>query len=132
MWWFDIPVHCERIPTVALISLSLTSYGLLLWPSKESACNAGDLGLIPGLERSPGEGKGYLFQYSGLENPMDRGAWWATVHAVTKSRTRLSDFHSLILYTFLLKFLGQFLVAIVWEENFRSFRLPMTDITRFT
>ena len=59
---------------------------------KESACNAGDLGSIPGLGRSPGEGKGYPLQYSGLENPMERGAWRATVHGVAKSRTRLSDF----------------------------------------
>ena len=58
---------------------------------KISACNAGDLGLIPGLGRSPGEGNGYPLQYSCLENPMDRGAWWATVHGVAKSRTRLSD-----------------------------------------
>ena len=45
---------------------------------KVSACNAGDLGLIPGLGRSDGEGNGNPFQYSFLENPMDRGAWWAT------------------------------------------------------
>ena len=49
-----------------------------------SACNAGDPGLIPGLERSPGEGNGNPLQYSGLENPMDRGAWGATVHGVAK------------------------------------------------
>ena len=55
---------------------------------KESACNAGDLGLIPGLGRSPGEGKGYPLQYSFLETPTDRGAWWAAVHGVTKSQTR--------------------------------------------
>ena len=55
---------------------------------KESSCNAGDLGSIPGLGRSPGEGKGYPFQYSGLENSTD-----CTVHRVAKSRTRLSDFH---------------------------------------
>ena len=61
---------------------------------KESTCNAGDPGLIPGSGRSPGEGNGYLFQYSCLENPMDRGAWQATVHGVTKSRTRLSDQHT--------------------------------------
>ena len=60
---------------------------------KESACNAGDLGLIPGLGRSPGEGNGYPLQYSGLENFMDRGAWQATVHGVAKSRTWLSDKH---------------------------------------
>ena len=47
--------------------------------TKESTCNAGDLGLIPGLGRSPGEGNDYPLQYSGLENSMDRGAWQATV-----------------------------------------------------
>ena len=47
---------------------------------------------IPGSGRSPGEGNGTSLQYSGLENPMDRGAWWATVHGVTKSWTQLSDF----------------------------------------
>ena len=47
--------------------------------SKESTCNAGELGLIPGSGRSPGEGKGKPLQCSCLENPMDRGAWWATV-----------------------------------------------------
>ena len=60
---------------------------------KESACNAGDLGSIPGLRRSPGGGNGYPLQYSGLENSMDRGAWRAAVHGVTKSWTQLSNFH---------------------------------------
>ena len=55
---------------------------------QESACNAGDLGSIPGLERSPGEGKGCPIQYSGLENSMDY-----IVHGVAKSRTLLNDFH---------------------------------------
>ena len=55
---------------------------------KESTCNARDLGSIPGLGRSPGEGKGYTLQYSGLENSMD-----CIVHGVPKSQTRLSDFH---------------------------------------
>ena len=54
---------------------------------KASACNAGDLGLIPGSERSPGEGNGNALQYSCLENYMDRGDWWATVHGITKSWT---------------------------------------------
>ena len=58
---------------------------------KESACNAGHTGLIPGMGRSPGEGDGNPFQYSCLENPMDRGACWATVHGVPKSWTQLSD-----------------------------------------
>ena len=51
---------------------------------KESACSAGDLGLIPGSGRSPGEGNGNPLQYSCLENPMDRGAWQAIVHGVTR------------------------------------------------
>ena len=59
---------------------------------KASACSAGDLGSIPGLGRSPGEGNGNPLQYSCLENPMDGGAWWATVHGVAKNRTRLRDF----------------------------------------
>ena len=57
---------------------------------KESTCNAGDLGSIPGLGRSPGEGKGYPLQYSGLENSTD-----CIVHGAKKSWTRLSNFHSL-------------------------------------
>ena len=58
---------------------------------KASASNAGDLGSIPGSGRSPGEGNSNPLQYSCLENPTDGEAWWATVHGVTKSRTRLSD-----------------------------------------
>ena len=57
---------------------------------KNLPANAGevrDAGSIPGSERSPGEGHGNLLQYSWLENPTDRGAWWATVHGVTKSHT---------------------------------------------
>ena len=58
---------------------------------KESACNIGDKSSIPGLGRSPEEGNGYPLQYSCLENSMDRGAWWAMVHGLAKSLTRLSD-----------------------------------------
>ena len=61
--------------------------------AKESACNAGDWGLIPGSERSPEEGNGYPLQYSCLGNPMDSVAYRATVCGVAKSRTGLSDFH---------------------------------------
>ena len=66
-------------------------WGLADSDGKESACNAGDLSSIPGLGRSPGEGSGNPFQYSCLKNFMDRGAWRATIHGVTKSRTRPSD-----------------------------------------
>ena len=70
-------------------------YGLPLWlSSKESAGNAGDtehMDLISELERSPGGGNGIPLQYSCLKNPIDRGAWWATVHGVTESqRAQLS------------------------------------------
>ena len=60
--------------------------------SKASVYNAGDLGSIPGSGRFPGEENGNPLQYSCLENPMDGGAWWATVHGVAKRRARLSDF----------------------------------------
>ena len=59
--------------------------------SKASACNVGDLGLIPGLGRSPEEGNGYPLQYSCLDTSVDRGAWRTVVHEVTKSWTQLSD-----------------------------------------
>ena len=60
---------------------------------KEHACKEGDLGSIPGLGRSPGEGTGYPLQYSCLGKPMDRGALQPTVHGIAKSQTRKSDFH---------------------------------------
>ena len=59
--------------------------------SKESTCNSGDLGSIPGLGRSPGGRHDNPLQHSCLEDPMDRGAWLATVHGVAKSWARLSD-----------------------------------------
>ena len=58
---------------------------------KNPRVNAGDPGLIPGLGRSLEEGNDNSFQYSCLENPMDRGAWWATAHGAAQSQTRLSD-----------------------------------------
>ena len=69
----------------------------ILFPSgsngEESACNAGDLGLIPGSGRSPGEGNSNPFQYSCLENPIHREAWQDTVHGITESQTRLNKTH---------------------------------------
>ena len=76
-----------------LLSKGLTS--LVAQMVKASGYNVGDLGSIPGSGRSPGEGNVTSLQYSCLENPMDRGAWWAAVHGVTKSRTLLSNFTSL-------------------------------------
>ena len=73
-----------RLPTPVFLGFPCGSAG------KESACNKGDLGSIPWLGRSPGEGNGSPLQYSCLENPMDRGAWRATVHGVTRVRNNLA------------------------------------------
>ena len=72
------PLQCSWVPLVAQLV-------------RESTCDEGDLGSIPGSGRSPGGGHGNLLQYSCLENPMDRGAWWATAHEVTESRAQRSD-----------------------------------------
>ena len=80
-----MPVWALYYTNVKALELPSSSNG------KESACNAGDLGLIPGSGRSPGEGNGNPLQYSCLEDSMDRGAWGAAVHGVAKSRTRLRD-----------------------------------------
>ena len=72
--------------------MRLEQNSLVVQTVKASAYNAGDPGSIPGSGRSPGEGNGNPLQYSCLENPMDGGAWLATVHGVAKSWTRLNDF----------------------------------------
>ena len=74
-----------------LLNCILVSHMKVTHMVKESACKAEDLGSIPGSGRSPGEGNGSPLWYSCLENSMDRGAWWATIHGVTKSQTRLSN-----------------------------------------
>ena len=91
-WWYFF----YKDKKLSLENLDKYKYHLVFpggSDGKESSCNAGNLGLIPRLGRSPGEGNGYPLQYSGLENSMDRGAWWAIVHGVAKSWTWLSDFH---------------------------------------
>ena len=82
------PWDCKELDMTEWLSL----HNLIVLNSagKESACNAGDLGSIPGLGRSPGGGHDNPFHCFCLENLMDRGAWWATVHRVAKSRTQLS------------------------------------------
>ena len=100
--WFNVAVQgtLESSPAPQLKSISSLALSLLCFPcgsgGKESACNAGDLGCIPGLGRSPAEGKSYPLQYSGLENSMD-----CTVCGVAKSQIGLSNFH---LHTFILIF----------------------------
>ena len=81
-WVRKIHWRRDRLPTPAFLGFPGDSAG------KESTCNEGDLGSIPGLRRSPGEGNSYSLQYSGLENSMD-----CIVHGAPKSRTQLSDFH---------------------------------------
>ena len=83
------------------MSLRIRLTGLPCWSDgKESSCKAGDLGLILGSGRSPGEGNGNPLQYSRLENSMDRGAWWVIVHGVTKSldRTEQLTLSLLVIY----------------------------------
>ena len=88
----DIYDQNSPLPKDSITFYYILEVGLPQWlNSKESTCNAGasgDAGSIPGLGRSPGEGIGYPLQYSCLENAMDRGAWWATVHGVSKSQTQ--------------------------------------------
>ena len=104
---------------------------------KESTCNTGDLGLIPGLGRSFGEGNCYPLQYPGLENSMDRGAWKATVHGVAKSKALLSNFNfkhlcnsyhtSGIVATVLQTFTP---FASIIDLRIRSYNLHFTDKER--
>ena len=84
---------------------------------KESTCNAGDLALIPGLGRSPGRGHGNPLQYFCLENPMDRGAWRATVHGVSRIRHDWATKHTgTLLNTFILKVKDSiiYLIKLQW------------------
>ena len=81
-WVRKIPWRRDRLPIPVFLGCPCGSAG------KESTYNVGDLGSIPNLERSPGEGKGYPLQYSGQKNSMD-----CTVHGIAKSQTQLRDFH---------------------------------------
>ena len=82
-------VNTEEQGFIVVVLLACFLQGVV---GKESVCNSGDSGSIPGLGRSAGEGSGYPLQRSYLENPMDRGAWQVTVHGFAKSWTKLSDF----------------------------------------
>ena len=82
---------------------------------KACANNAGDPGSFPGSGRFSGEGNGNPLQYSCLENPLNRGAWWATVHGVTKSRTRLSNYTSL--HFFISSMDKQLFLLSNWTNN---------------
>ena len=87
---------------------------------KESACNAGDLGLIPGLGKSPGEGKGYPLHYSGLKNSMD-----SIVHGLTKSRTQMSNLHFSFRQIFKINYLDKYLDYLSLQDWKRSVFIPI-------
>ena len=89
---------------------------------KESACNAGDLGSIPGLGRSPGEGNSYPLQYSGLEKSMD-----CIVHGVAKSQTQLNDFH-LYLFCYILKLKNMLLADNLGLNSVINFYYSICDL----
>ena len=89
------------------------------YAGKEYAFNVGDLGLIPGLERYPGEGKGYLLQYSGLENSMN-----CTVHGVSKSWTRLSLIHTAILNILKIFYIFMYAVSVFCKRSNFVFACP--------
>ena len=99
---------------------------------KVSVCSAGDQGLIPGLGRSPGEGNGNPLQYSCLENPMDGGAWWAAVHGVAKSRTRLNDFSFTFHFHALEKAMATHSSVLAWRipETWGPGGLPSMELCR--
>ena len=104
-------LYCKQSLTRSLLSISpfivlfkwdhmifefMSNLGLPWWLScKEFTCQAGDVGSVPGLGRSLGEGNGNALQYSCMENSMDGGAWRSRVHGVTKSQTRVSNFYFL-------------------------------------
>ena len=94
---------------------------------KESACNAGNPGLIPRLERYPGRGNGNPLRYSCLGNLMDRGTWWTTVHGVGKSQTRLS-MHAKIEYMCVYIYLSHFTIVINNIINPLYFNKTKTEV----
>ena len=104
----DLWAHTPREYINILFFINLLSVEDIYWNqlgfpggsvNKESACNSGDLGLIPESRGSPGEGNGYPFQYSCLKNPMDRGLWQATVHGVMKELDTTEQLSTLTAHT---------------------------------
>ena len=132
---------CWKVTVIERMTLSLkmglcilNQASLVVQIMKESTCNIGDPGSIPGSGRSPGGRNGYPLQYSCLENPMDRGALWATVHGVAKSQAWLTEwislsFHSELQVRFFLKELKKWIQAFRWEawlnprKRWRHFRV---------
>ena len=120
-WVWKIPWRRDRLPIPVFLGFPCGSAG------KESACNVGDLGLIPALGRSPGEWKGYPFQYSGLENSMD-----CIVQGVAKSWTRLSDSLSFTCFLWLAHQFPpadkQYNICHIWRLHQRKGAAPVTGL----
>ena len=120
-WGWEILWRRNRLPTPVFLGFPCGSAG------KESACNVGDLGSIPGLGRSAEEGNGYPLQYSGLENSVD-----CIVHGVAKSQTRLSDFYfTSLLYHHLWKWSrvpGPGILAHFWWTSFHLLPIFITSL----
>ena len=101
--FFPPPLLLPSLPPINYYIISLIAIVMIIMgfpggsDGKASVCNVGDPGSIPGSGTSPGEGNGNPLQYSCLENSMYGGAWWATVHGVAKSQTRLSNFTKMII-----------------------------------
>ena len=110
-WVRKMSWRSDRLPTPIFLGFPCTSTG------QESACNAWDLGSIPGLGRSPAEGKRYPLQYSSLENSMD-----CIVHGVTKSQTQLSDFHYFAMYS-----IGNS-ITLKWTLKLCNFKCPILNL----
>ena len=93
-------IFCSSSITNAIGNLigTASQVALVVENQPANAGDTGDVGSVPGSRRSPGGGHGNPLQCSCLENPMDRKAWWATVHRVAKSQTRLSNYYIYILY----------------------------------
>ena len=89
VWNSNENVQSKKVIYLVSLSFNVDFPGAGVKNLPANAGDTGDLDLIPGLGRSSGEGNGNPFQYSCLGNPMDRGAWWSTVHGVTKSPTRM-------------------------------------------
>ena len=125
--WFNFLRNCQIIFSLVIPQTLFTDClvcmyvcGLPWWlSSKESACNAGEVGLIPGSGRSLGEGIGNPPQYSCLGNPMDREAWRAIVHGVPKSRTRLNHNRVFVFYSILTKFSEVVVIIIIQMTKWR-------------
>ena len=138
-WWYVIMCAGLQVPTESTTATGIKGTGPIFifytppfidatsWmgfpggsDDKESACSAWEAGSIPGSRRSPGVGNGNPLQYSCLENPRDRGAWWATVHRVTKSWTRLSNYTAATATVHWFHLFTDFIAWFTWKINVKQ------------